>query len=322
MKLTIIVPTRPNIENIKNILVCLKKQNFQDFQTFFVVDTILDKKEYEDLTTQIYNFIQKKSEKNKDFSKELKDNNIHFFTNQNSDFKPWKNASATRNYWIKQANTKFLYLFDDDNLINPDHLQKTFDIYKDQQKTLNKEELVLVWTLMYRHTWNIQNQGFKSYNYLMSRPRINFLKNKKYDQIRMYSWNWLFWPSHIFQEDLYDEVFDFVAEDLECTYRITQKHPMVVTSELEVYHMERDKTYLEEARVWNEFGAYRKAKHRILFVKKHWTIFEKTLFYIFWLHWNNFRLSAKILIWWKKERWKILKSFWKWNLDWLLYYQE
>ena len=44
--------------------------------------------------------------------------------------------------------------------------------------------------------------------------------------------------------------------------------------------MERDKTKLEDARVGNSFQAYKKAKHRILFVRKFATLREKIQFYM------------------------------------------
>jgi hypothetical protein len=34
-----------------------------------------------------------------------------------------------RNYGIKLADTEFINLFDDDEILKPDYLQKSFDIY-------------------------------------------------------------------------------------------------------------------------------------------------------------------------------------------------
>ena len=44
--------------------------------------------------------------------------------------------------------------------------------------------------------------------------------------------------------------------------------------------MERDKTKLEDARIGNSFQAYKKAKHRILFVRKFASLREKIQFYV------------------------------------------
>ena len=89
-------------------------------------------------------------------------------------------------------------------------------------------------------------------------------------------------PAHIFKEHLFDEKLDFVYEDLDFTYNIHRVgYPIIVLRDLKIYHMERDKTLLEQARVANEYAAYRKAKHRMLFVKKYGKIFDKIKFYLF-----------------------------------------
>jgi glycosyltransferase involved in cell wall biosynthesis len=41
MKLSVIIPTRGD-QNMKNIIECLKKQTFKDFEVIFVVDKYLE----------------------------------------------------------------------------------------------------------------------------------------------------------------------------------------------------------------------------------------------------------------------------------------
>ena len=79
----------------------------------------------------------------------------------------------------------------------------------------------------------------------------------------------------------FDEKIDFVYEDLDFTYRIHKAHiPIIVLRDLKIYHMERDKTLLEMARVGHELQAYKKAKHRIVFIKKHANLVQKLQFYL------------------------------------------
>ena len=59
--------------------------------------------------------------------------------------------------------------------------------------------------------------------------------------------------------------------------------------------MERDKTFLEEARVANEYAAYRKAKHRMLFVKKYGKFSDKIKFYLFGFRGQPLWLIFKVL---------------------------
>lgn len=103
-------------------------------------------------------------------------------------------------------------------------------------------------------------------------------------------------PAHIFKEVLFDEDLDFVYEDLDFSYRIHRAgYPIVVLRDLKICHMEREKTKLEEARVGNEHAAYRKAKHRMLFVKKYGTLKHKIQFYLLGFRGQPLRLIIKVL---------------------------
>jgi hypothetical protein len=76
---------------------------------------------------------------------------------------------------------------------------------------------------------------------------------------------------------------------------------LFVTSELILNHMERDKNILEHARVWSKFAAYRKAKHRVMFINKDWTRIQKIQFYLLWFRAQPLWLSFKIFRYWKKR---------------------
>jgi len=297
-KLTIIIPSRPNIQNIQWIFHSLDIQTFQYFKVILLIDTKLQKEEFENLKKEALKWL-------KNISKKIK-----FVSNVNTDFKPQNWVSYVRNYGIKLADTDFINLFDDDELFDSDYLQTSFDLWHEIKgwKTPLKKGgrgvwFILVPTLMFRKTWEIQSQWFDYYNFWTSRPHALWLKeNQKLSQIQMYSWNSLFGPTKIFQEVLFDKNLDFVYEDLEFTYRIYKAwYPIFVTSELLLYHMERDKNILEHARVWSKFAAYRKAKHRVLFVRKNWILLEKIKFYLLGFRAQPFRLSLKIIRYWKKR---------------------
>jgi len=284
-KLTIAFPTRPNIQNIKWLLWSLDKQTFQDFKVIVLIDSKLTQKEFDDLKKESVNWF-----------KRIKDK-VKFISNVNSDFIPQKWVSYVRNYGIKLADTEFLNLFDDDEILKPDYLEKSFETY---EKILGEKEglkeFVLVPKLMFRQTWQIQNEWFDYYNFWASRPHSFHFKWENFAQIQMFSGNSLFGPTKIFQKILFDERFDFVYEDLEFTYRIHKAwYPIFISSELEIYHMERDKTPLEHARVWSEFAAYRKARHRMRFIKKNATKLQKIQFYVLWFWAQPLRLIFKII---------------------------
>ena len=295
-KLTVAFPTRPNIQNIKWLLWSLDKQTFQDFKVIVLIDSKLSKQEFDGLKKQALEWLEKIKDK------------TNFISNINSDFIPQKWVSYVRNYGIKLADTEFLNLFDDDEILKPDYLEKSFKIY---DKILNTKkdlkDFVLVPKLMFRQTWQIQNEWFDYYNFWISRPHSFHFKDEKFAQIQMFSWNSLFGPTKIFQEILFDEKFDFVYEDLEFTYRIHKAgYSIFISSELEIYHMERDKTPLEHARVWSEFAAYRKARHRMRFIRKNATKLQKIQFYSFGFLAQPLRLILKILRFAPMKDWKTL----------------
>jgi GT2 family glycosyltransferase len=97
----------------------------------------------------------------------------------------------------------------------------------------------------------------------------------------MYSGNSLFAPARIFKKIKFDEKIDFVYEDLDFSYRIYKaQYPIIVLRDFKIYHMERDKSILEHARVGHPLQAYKKAKHRIVFVKKYANLIQKIQFYL------------------------------------------
>jgi len=295
-KLTVVFPTRPNIQNIKWLLWSLDQQTFQDFKVIGIIDSKLTQTEFDELKKESL-----------DWLKNIQDR-VHFISNVNSDFIPQKWVSYVRNYGIKLTDTEFLNLFDDDEILKPDYLEKSFDIYnKILWEKAGLKECVLVPKLMFRQTWKIQNEWFDYYNFWTSRPHQFHFKWEKFAQIQMYSWNSLFWPTKIFQEVLFDEKFDFVYEDLEFTYRIHKAwYPIFISSELEVYHMERDKTQLEDAWIGSEFQCHRKARHRMRFIRKNATTIQKIQFYLLWFWAQPLRLISKIICLAPKRDRKIL----------------
>lgn len=295
-KLTVAFPTRPNIQNIKWLLWSLDRQTFQDFKVIVLIDSKLTQNEFDNLKKESLEWL-----------KNIKDK-INFLSNVNSDFVPQKWVSYVRNYGIKLADTEFLNLFDDDEILKPDYLEKSFEVYyKILSKKEELKEIVLVPKLMFRQTWQIQNEWFDYYNFWTSRPHSFHFKWEKFAQIQMFSGNSLFGPTKIFQGVLFDERFDFVYEDLEFTYRIHKAwYPIFISSELEIYHMERDKTLLENAWIGSEFQCYRKARHRMWFIKKNATKLQKIQFYLLWFWAQPLRLIWKILVFAPVKDWKIL----------------
>jgi len=321
-KLSIVIPSRWNIDNIINILWCLQNQTFQDFNIYLIIDKPLDEQWYETLKSTLINQLNLNFQ---DFSQWAwtRDKKYNIICNLNSDFgsEKWDGASYVRNYWLELANGDFINFFDDDIIFDDNYLQESMD-YRTSFKNELWKDFVLTPTLMYRKTGQIQNQWFKRYIFRQSRPQINFLKNKKTGFIQLYSWNSLLAPSLLFKQFRFDTDINFVAEDLDFTYTIHKAwYPIIVLADLKIYHMEREKSLLDQAWVGNPISAYQKWRNRIIFVRKHGNPLQKILFFGFWLRANNLRLILKILKYSKwKEKWKLISSFFRWVWDGLFIY--
>ena len=300
--ISIVIPARvQNCQLLIGILQCLEKQTLQDFEVLIVCDRVFSQMEWNFLNY----FLKIK------IKKALK---VRLFSHFNSDFIPksvW-GASYVRNFGIKHAKGEFIQLFDDDNRFDSDYIQKALDHYKTQKEHF-QTEVIITPTLYYKNTPQIQNQGSSGYNYRLARPKIHFLKTEqKYAQIQMFSGNWVFWRAELLKSTLYDGQIARIAEDLDFTYRLqksNKKAKILTFSDLKVYHFEREKTILEQARIWNPTSAEQKIKNIFLRHKKHAHWIQLLIFILrssrgisLWLSiitkaiWQGYLKGRKILI--------------------------
>ena len=304
MKISVVCWSRANDKwLLLKFLKTLELQTFTDFD----VNIICDRKFTKSEETDFISFFQ---EQGLEIIKRT-----HFFTNNNSVFNPdhgwW--ASYVRNFWIRYAKGEFIQLFDDDNEVDSDFLESCLK----KRETINSEtksECVILPSLYYRDTNQIQNQWFSHFNYWQSRPTLHLLNWKEKEEIQMFSWNGIFSKASTLRKAEYDEQIARISEDLDYTLSLHEQWiHLRVFSDLKVKHHERDKTKLEQARIWSYWQAKQKARNRFLFAKKHWNKKQLFQFYICWLPWCVVRLSIKALIWGKQNRFKIIK----WLLDWV-----
>ena len=307
MKISVVCGSRANDKNLLlKFLKMLDVQTFTDFDVNIICDKKFTKLEESDFLSFFDNqgleIIR----------------HTHFLTNNNSVFNPdhgwW--ASYVRNFWIKYAKGEFIQLFDDDNEVEPDFLENC--LKKREEVTLKtKSECVILPSLYYRYTGQIQNQWFSHFNYRQSRPVLHLLNWKEKGQIQMFSWNWIFGKTSTIRKAQYDEEIARISEDLDYTLSLHEKWIQLrVFADLKVKHHERDKTRLEQARIWSYLQAKQKAKNRFLFTKKHWNKNQLYQFYICWLPWCVLWLSIKALILWKNNRFRIIKWLFAWIKEW------
>ena len=298
MKISVVCGSRAKDKTLLlNFLKMLDSQTFTDFDVNIVCDRNFTINEEADFLS----FFQKQE------LEVVKRTN--FFTNNNSSFnsnhKWW--ASYVRNFWIKQAKGEFIQLFDDDNEVEPEFLESCLK-KRAALTSRNKCECVILPSLYYRDTGQIQNQWFSHFDYRQYRPILYLLNWKEQAQIQMFSWNWIFSKASTLKKSQYDEQIARISEDLDYTLSLYEQWiELRVFSDLKVKHHERDKTKLEQARIWSYSQAKQKARNRFLFTKKHWNKNQIYQFYICWLPGCLLRLSIKAILFGGRDRFKIIK---------------
>ena len=307
MRISVVCGSRARDKTLLlNFLRMLDAQTFTDFDVNIVCDRNFTKSEESDFIS----FFQ-----NQDL--EII-NRTSFITNNNSNYNPnhswW--ASYVRNFWIQNVKGEFVQLFDDDNEVAPDFLEKS--LKKREEKTAEiKSECVILPSLYYRDTNQIQNQWFSYFDYWQSRPVLHLLNEKKEAQIQMFSGNWIFSKASTLKKAKYDEQIARISEDLDYTLSLHEKWIQLrVFSDLKVIHHERDKTRLEQARIGSYSQAKQKARNRFLFTKKHWNKNQLYQFYLCWLPWCLIWLTTKAILFWGKDRFKIVKWLFDWVKEW------
>ena len=314
--ISIVIPTRANDAHaLLRLLLALMDQTYQTFEVLLVCDRRFTPEEWSGFSTMILSG-------QGDIWSKLSENmrqKIRLFSHQNSKFmplSPWW-ASATRNFWIWEAKGDFIQLFDDDNTVWSQYLEQELAYYQQYTEIFN-QKIVLTPKLLWRDTETIQNQGFLKYNYRLARPQVYFLsENQSYAEISMFSGNGVFSAADLIKETLYDERFARIAEDLDFVYRLKQNGAKILNiSALELRHRERDKTPLEQARIWTPRSAEQKIKNIFLRVRKHANLIQKIIF-IFWSSWGiTLWLSVKALYYWWDGRWSIIGGLIRGYLRW------
>ena len=307
MKISVVCWTRANDKwLLLRFLQALESQIYQDFDVNIICDRKFTKAEESDFLSFFW-------EQDLDIVKRT-----HFFTNNNSVFNPdhgwW--ASYVRNFWIRYAKGEFIQLLDDDNEIWPDFLESCLK-KREKLTSETKCECVILPSLYYRNTDQIQNQWFSYFNYLQSRPVLHLLNWKEKEQIQMFSGNGIFSLASTLKKAEYDEQIARISEDLDYTLSLYEQWIQLrVFADLKVKHHERDKNKLEQAWIWSYSQAKQKARNRFLFTKKHWNKRQLYQFYICWLPWCLVRLSMKALLWGKNNKFKIIKWLFDWVKEW------
>ncbi len=246
------------------------------------------------------------------FKSKFVDLNIQLVSNVDFNFIPNKGVSYVRNYWLNLAinffSEGYLLFVDDDISFSFDLMQKIFDKYK------NNKEFIVFPKVYFKHTNILQTAGIEKFSPWTG--KIKFIKPKSSSWIiNMTSLQFLFWPIKIFSKFNFDVRMKFVYEDLDYTMNITKNgYEILGFDDLQIRHFENKKDKSQRSYVSNPFLAYEKWKNRILFVKKHFNLKDKLIYFSIgiWIH--SLYLILLMIFYNEDKLWSII-GFLKWTWE-------
>lgn len=316
MQFDVVIPTRWDLHNLHRILWCLDEQTLQPNNCILVINGLDDinslKSDLQECLSPA--FFQK-------IIWEVIPSSSHFF---------W-NASHARNHGCQISDAKFIYFLDDDNYFDPQFLERSVFEYE-KWAWMYQDRILYSPTIMWRQTGLVQSLWIKTYHFLLGRPEpvsFSWWKNKivklfrlffpvsryykefkDYIRISAIGGNSLLAKKSLFLQNPFDEVMWFVYEDLDFSYRITRTGiPLLLSRINRIYHMERDKTKLEQSFIANPKGAFQKARNRILFVRKNGTGKQRFIFALVALPFTTLLTLLFILFRGGKKRFEIAGAY-------------
>ena len=255
--LEIAIFARENNKKLASLLEDISHQNFTNCEVFLYIDKDIDKQEKLSWIKWI----------------------IHT-TNMN--------VAEKRNLAIKNCKSEYILMLDDDNRLysssknDYNFLNKLTKEYQ-KIKDIEWDQILISPTIHWRQTYKIQSAGIDKFNYFLSKVQAmkNIPDDIEYRPIELVGGNSLFGKIDIFRLAKFDTDIGFVREDLDYIASLGDKWVLILMTKTPIYHMERDKTFLEKSFIkdWNSFK--RKIRNRNIFVKKHANKLDKILFYSF-----------------------------------------
>lgn len=222
-------------------------------------------------------------------------------------FWTWFRISWSSNQW---ENIQYLTLMlDIDNEVESNFVTSLLEEYQ-ILKQQAKKEILLAPTVMWRRTSRIQSQGIQWYSFLLPKYRYgSFTVEQSPQQAMMMGANCLFGPSHVFQQIWFDPEFALSYEDIDFTYRLTQSWiPLYVTANTVTYHMESERSKLDQKLIGNPISAYYRMKNYILFVKKNAAWWQKVQAFVFSI-WGLYAwFILNVLMYGGKKRWESVQA--------------
>jgi GT2 family glycosyltransferase len=230
-----------------------------------------------------------------------------------TDHNHWHWVGYDRHFLITQAQSEYLCMIDEDNVLPPRQLDIWIQLYTQVVKTILKEAIVSP-TIMRRG--KIQSQWIIWFTYFFPKYQFWHLKDKPWHEVKMLWANSLFGRTAIFQQVQFDPLFAGSYEDIDFSSRVVKTwYAVVVLRDCWIDHQEWRKTRLQELFLWNPTTARIRSCNRILRVSKTATLRQKIQYFGVWVWVQTWwRILFVIKHGWKQKR-PIIWSIFRWIRD-------
>lgn len=228
-----------------------------------------------------------------------------------SDHEPGKGAGYDRWFLVQQATSQYSCMIDEDNELPPDFFHDLIAWYTVVTTSLGHEAIVSP-TIMWRHSGQIQSQGITWFSFLFPKYTFGHCGDKPWQEVLMLWANSLFGRTELFQRIQFDPRMEGSYEDVDFTYRVMLSGAsVVVLRDLEIYHMEREKTPLEQLFLGNPHSAFLRSRNRIRFVRKNATVWQKIQYFCcgLWVQttwWIRYILRSD-----HPQKWSLIWAVWR-----------
>lgn len=304
MRFDLLIPTGGNLERIGQLLHGVAVQTVVPEHIVVVLDKPREQEEIEHFLYSLHKILWDKAGR------------LLLVHHRMSDFEPEQWIGYVRKYLLSQAISSFVYMIDDDNLFEEDFFECTLRVYQQIVGEVGKE-CILSPTILRRKTGKIQSQWIEGFaSYLFPKYRFAHLGERPWGIVQMIGGNSLFGARTAFQKYRFDERFWWSYEDVDYTWGLTQQGvPIVVSGELGICHMEKERSPLGTMQMETPLTAYARARNRVGFVKKHATRGQRLQYVCCGLRVQtvSFFIAAKRR--WGAQRWVFWRMIWKGTLD-------
>lgn len=301
MQFDLLIPSHGGIKPISNLLHSLHKQTILPNRLIILVRQEKTVAELHELSNQVNAILE---------GLEI---DIIVLHSSYTDHEPWHGVGYDRHFLVTQAQSDYLCMIDEDNVLPPGQLDCWIQSYEHIAQSLGKEAIVSP-TIMRR--WTIQSQWIVWFRYWF--PKYQFwrcIDTPRYT-IKMIWANSLFGRTDLFKQIQFDPLFAGSYEDIDFSSRVVNAwYAVVVLRDCWIDHQEWRKTRLQELFLSNPTSAYLRSRNRIFRVRKTATVRQKIQYFGLWVWLQTFWWFLFIFQYGWKQKWSLRRSVLHWIRD-------